>query len=40
MTGAGDPDQIIPEMMDSLRADGFDDILAEAQAQFDAYLAG
>ena len=40
MTGAGDPDQIIPEMMDTLRADGFDDILAEAQAQFDAYLAG
>lgn len=38
VTGAGDPDEVIPEMMDALRADGFDDIVAEAQAQLDAYL--
>ena len=39
-TGAADPDVIIPQMMDELRADGFDEILAEAQAQLDAYIAG
>lgn len=39
-TGAGDPDVIVPQMMDELRADGFDEIVAEAQAQLDAYLAG
>lgn len=39
-TGAGDPDEVVPEMMDALRADGFDDIVAEAQAQLDAFLAG
>ena len=38
VTGAGDPDEVIPEMMEALRADGFDDIVAEAQAQLDAYL--
>ena len=38
-TGAADPDEVVPEMMDQLRADGFDDIVAEAQAQLDAYLA-
>ncbi len=40
VTGAGDPDEVIPQMMDELRADGFDDIIEEAQAQLDAYLAG
>ncbi len=40
VTGAGDPDDVIPQMMDQLRADGFDEIVAEAQAQLDAYLAG
>ena len=40
VTGAGDPDEIVPQMMDALRADGFDEIVAEAQTQLDAYLAG
>lgn len=40
VTGAGDPDEVIPQMMDQLRADGFDEIVAEAQSQLDAYLAG
>lgn len=39
-TGAADPDEIVPQMMEAMRADGFDDIVAEAQAQLDAFLAG
>ncbi len=38
-TGAGDPDVYVPEMMEAMRADGFDDIQAELQSQFDAWLA-
>ncbi len=37
-TGAGDPDVYVPEMMEAMRADGFDDIQAELQSQFDAWL--
>ena len=38
-TGAGDPDEVVPQMMDELRADGFDEIVAEAQRQLDEYMA-
>ena len=38
-TGAGDPDVYVPEMMEAMRADGFDDIQNELQTQFDAWLA-
>ena len=38
-TGAGDPDVYVPEMMEAMRADGFDEIQAELQSQFDAWLA-
>ena len=36
MTGTIDPEIIIPEMMEELRAAGFDKIMEEAQAQIDA----
>lgn len=39
MTGTGDPDTVIPEMMQKMRDSGFDDIQKEVQAQFDAWLA-
>src|SRR5699024_413260 len=39
VTGAGDPDTVVPEMLDALRADGLDEIIAEAQTQLDAYVA-
>lgn len=39
-TGSMDPDVVVPQMMEEMRANGFDDIVAEAQAQFDAFLAG
>lgn len=39
LTGAGDPETYVPEMMGKMRAAGFDDIVAEAQAQLDAFLA-
>lgn len=39
LTGAMDPDEIVPRMMEEMRANGFDDVLAEVQAQFDAWLA-
>ncbi len=38
-TGTGDPDEVIPQMMDEMRASGFDDILAEVNAQYNAWLA-
>ena len=38
-TGTGDPDVEVPNMMEAMRAEGFDDIVAEAQSQFDAWLA-
>lgn len=40
LTGAMDPDEVVPEMMTEMRANGFDDIIAEAQTQLDAFLAG
>ena len=40
LTGAMDPEEIVPQMMSEMRANGFDDIVAEAQAQLDAFLAG
>lgn len=39
-TGTGEPEATVAEMMGKMRASGFDDIVAEAQAQLDAYLAG
>lgn len=38
-TGTGDPDETVAEMMEAMRAEGFDDIVVEAQSQFDAWLA-
>lgn len=40
LTGAMDPDELVPQIMTELRDAGFDEIVAEAQAQFDAWLAG
>ncbi len=37
MTGTGDPAETIATMMDAMRASGFDDVLAEAQSQIDAW---
>ena len=39
-TGTGDPDETVADMMAAMRDEGFDDIVTEAQAQFDAWLAG
>jgi putative aldouronate transport system substrate-binding protein len=36
ITGASDPDVIVPQMMAELRNAGFDEIVAEAQKQVDA----
>ena len=38
-TGTADPTVAVPEMMERLRESGFDDIVAEAQAQLDAWWA-
>lgn len=38
-TGTGDPEATVAQMMSEMRASGFDDIVAEVQAQLDAYLA-
>jgi len=37
-TGTGEPESTVANMMSSMRASGFDDIVAEAQAQLDAFL--
>ena len=37
-TGTGEPESTVATMMSSMRASGFDDIVAEAQAQLDAFL--
>jgi putative aldouronate transport system substrate-binding protein len=37
-TGTSDPDVAIPALRKELRANGFDEIMAEAQAQVDAYF--
>ena len=38
LTGTVDPEQAVKEMYEEMRAEGFDDIVAEAQAQVDAFL--
>lgn len=38
-TGTIDPEQGVADMMDEMRAAGFDDIVKEAQAQVDAWAA-
>lgn len=39
-TGGMDPDVAVPEMIQAMKDQGLDDIIAEAQKQLDAYLAG
>lgn len=39
MTGTADPEVMVPQMMEELRGAGFDEIVAEAQAQVDAFMA-
>ncbi|MGN1025883.1 MAG: ABC transporter substrate-binding protein [Faecousia sp.] len=39
MTGAADPEATIASMMDAMRGSGFDKVVAEAQAQLDAWVA-
>ncbi|WP_438448734.1 ABC transporter substrate-binding protein [Gorillibacterium sp. sgz5001074] len=38
-TGSVDPDKVLPEYQQKMKASGVDDILAEKQKQFDAFLA-
>ncbi len=38
-TGTAEPESTVKEMMSAMRASGFDDIIAEAQSQLDAFLA-
>ena len=40
LTGTIDPEQGVTDMMSEMRAAGFDDIVAAAQSQIDAYFAG
>lgn len=37
LTGTADPDELIPSIMEQMRAAGFDEIVAEAQAQINAW---
>ena len=39
LTGTADPEVMVPQMMAELRSAGFDDIVAEAQTQVDAFMA-
>lgn len=39
LTGTQDPATLVPQMMDELNAAGFQDVMAEAQSQVDAFLA-
>lgn len=39
LTGTADPEVMVPQMMQELRAAGFDKIVAEAQSQVDAFMA-
>ena len=39
MTGTADPEVMVPQLMAELRSAGFDDIVAEAQTQVDAFMA-
>ena len=38
LTGTTDPTVSVPQMMEEMRAAGFDEIVAEAQTQVDAFL--
>ena len=38
LTGTVDPEQAVKDMYEEMRAEGFDDIVAEAQAQVNAFL--
>lgn len=38
ITGSVNPDEVVPKMLEELNKAGYQDILAEAQAQLDAYL--
>ena len=38
LTGTIDPEQGVKDMYEEMRAEGFDEIVAEAQAQIDAFL--
>ena len=38
-TGSVDPDKVLPEYQSKMKASGVDDIIAEKQKQFDAFLA-
>lgn len=40
LTGTLDPEEQVAAMMEEMRSNGFDEIVAEAQAQIDAYFAG
>ena len=37
LTGASDPNVVVPQMTEELKSAGFDTIMTEAQAQLDAY---
>ena len=39
LTGTRDPAELVPQMMDELNGAGFQDVMTEAQAQVDAFLA-
>ena len=39
LTGSADPEVTVPQMMEELRGAGFDDIVAKAQEQVDAFMA-
>ena len=39
LTGTGDPETMVPQMMAELRSAGFDEIQKAAQEQVDAFLA-
>ena len=40
LTGTLDPEEQVAAMMEEMRSNGYDEIVAEAQAQIDAYFAG
>lgn len=40
ISGVSDPETVLPEFINKLKSAGIDDIIAEKQAQLDAYIAG
>jgi putative aldouronate transport system substrate-binding protein len=38
-TGSVDPEKIVPEFIQKMKASGMDDVIVEKQKQFDAFLA-